>query len=148
MTMKAVAPGALAVALAAASTFPALAAAKQDVGEPPHFLSSLTGQAGDPKNGRKLVIKQGGCLSCHGMPIPEEADHGQIGPDLAGVASRLSEGEIRLRVVDPKILNPDTMMPAFYRTDGLHRVAANWQGKPILTAQEVEDVVAYLMTLK
>lgn len=145
MRMKAVALGAFAVAAAAA--MPAHAA-KQTIPEPPHSMSALTGQPGDVKNGRKLVIKQGGCLSCHQMPIPEEADHGHIGPDLAGVASRLSEGEIRLRVVNPKLVNPDTMMPAFHRTEGLHRVAAKWQGKPILTAQEVEDVVAYLMTLK
>ena len=69
-------------------------------------------------------------------------------PDLNGVASRLPEGEIRLRIVNPKYANPGTIMPAFYKTEGLHMVPKKWQGKPMLTAEEVEDVVAYLMTLK
>ena len=82
------------------------------------------------------------------MPIPEQSFHGKVGPDLTGIAGRYSEGEIRLRVVDSKTLNPATIMPAFYRVEGLHRVAKNFAGKPILTAEQVEDVVAYLMTLK
>nr|VFJ67918.1 MAG: sulfur oxidation c-type cytochrome SoxX [Candidatus Kentron sp. DK] len=111
---------------------------------------SLTGKPGDPDKGRALAIqrKKGNCLACHAMPIPEEEDHGNTGPDLAQVASRLTVPLLRLRVVDPKRVNPETMMQAFYKIDGLHRVAKKFQGKPILTAEEVEDVVAYLATLQ
>ncbi len=111
---------------------------------------SLTGKPGDPVNGRKVAInrKQGNCLACHKMPIPEQQFHGEVGPDLSTVGNTYGAGELRLRVVNPKIINPDTFMPAFYRPYGLHRVAKNFQGRTILTAQQVEDVVAYLQTLK
>ena len=111
---------------------------------------SLTGKAGDPVKGRDVAIhrKKGNCLACHALPAPEQPYHGEVGPDLNEVAGRLSEGEIRLRIVNPKYANPGTIMPAFYRTEGLHRVAKKWEGKTMLTAEEVEDVVAYLMTLK
>ena len=111
---------------------------------------SLTGKAGDSAKGRKTAInrRKGNCLACHVMPIPEQADHGQVGPPLNEVASRLSAGQIRLRIVDSKVVNPDTIMPAFYRIKGLHRVQKKWQGKTIISAQDVEDVTAYLMTLK
>lgn len=111
---------------------------------------SLTGKAGDAATGRKVAIdrKKGNCLACHKMPIPEQQFHGEIGPDLAGVGSRYKEAEMRLRIVNPKALNEDTIMPAFYRLDGLHEVHKNFKGKTVLAAQEVEDVVAYLMTLK
>ncbi len=111
---------------------------------------SLTGKAGDPVKGRKLAInrKKGNCLACHVMPIPEQADHGEVGPPLNDVGGRLSPGEMRLRIVDSKTLNPDTIMPAFYRTTGFHRVQKKWKGKTIISAQDVEDIVAYLVTLK
>ena len=111
---------------------------------------SLTGKAGDPVNGRKVAInrKKGNCLACHVMPVPEQADHGEVGPPLNDVGGRLSAAEIRLRIVNPKVVNPDTIMPAFYRIHGLHRVQKKWQGKTIISAQDVEDIVAYLMTLK
>ncbi len=111
---------------------------------------SLTGAPGDPVKGREVAIdrKLGNCLACHQMPIPEQPFHGETAPDLAGVADRYSEGELRLRVVNPKVINPATMMPAFYRTEGLNRVMKKFQGKPMLTAEQVEDIVAYLMTLK
>jgi sulfur-oxidizing protein SoxX len=111
---------------------------------------ALTGSAGDPDRGRKIAVnrKQGNCLACHILPIPEESFHGETGPDLHGVASRYTAGELRLRIVNPKVVNPGTLMPAFYRNDGFHRVAKNFQGKTILDAQQVEDLVAYLMTLK
>lgn len=114
------------------------------------IAKSLTGKAGDPKQGRVVAAdrKLGNCLACHSLPMPEQQFHGATGPDLAGVGSRLTQGEIRLRVVNPKVVNPETMMPAFYRVDGLHRVMDDFAGKPILTAAQVEDVVAYLMTLK
>jgi sulfur-oxidizing protein SoxX len=111
---------------------------------------SLTGKPGDPAKGREVAVnrKQGNCLACHTMPIPEQPFHGEVGPDLTGVAGRYSEGELRLRVVDPKVLNPDTIMPAFYKAAGLHRVLKGFEEKSILNAEQVEDVVAYLMTLK
>jgi sulfur-oxidizing protein SoxX len=110
----------------------------------------LTDQPGDPVKGREVAInrKKGNCLACHVMPIPEQSFHGEIGPDLTGVGSRYKIGELRLRVVDPKTLNPDTMMPAFYRKDGFHRVAKKFEGKTILGPQEVEDLLAYLMSLR
>ena len=112
--------------------------------------ASLTGKPGDAANGKKVVIgrKKGNCLACHIMPIPEEQFHGLTGPDLHGVGDRMDEAELRMRIVDPKIIDSDTMMPSFYRTADLHRVLKKFQGKTILSAQEVEDVVAYLMTLK
>ena len=111
---------------------------------------SLTGAPGDPVNGRKVAInrKKGNCLACHQMPIPEQQFHGEISPDLSGVGARYTEAELRMRVVDPKVFNEDTIMPAFYKNAGLHRVLKGFQGETMLSAQEVEDVVAYLMTLK
>ena len=123
-----------------------LAKMKVDDGLP----KSLTGKPGDAKKGRSTAIhrKKGNCLACHAMPVPEQADHGNIGPDLAGVASRLSAAEIRLRIVDPKSVNKDTIMPSFYKTVGFHRVQKKWQNKTVIGAQDVEDIIAYLLTLK
>lgn len=111
---------------------------------------SLTGVPGDPENGRAVAAdrKKGNCLACHEMPIPEESFHGRIAPPLGGVAARYDVGQLRLRVIDPKLVNPMTIMPAFYKSDGLHRVTKEFQGQTILSAQDVEDVVAYLTTLK
>ena len=110
---------------------------------------SLTGTPGDAARGRAVAFntKQGNCLACHKMPIPEQQFHGTVGPDISEVGGALSEGELRLRVVNAKGLNPDTIMPAFYRNDGFQRVMKKFQGKTILSAQQVEDVVAYLLTL-
>lgn len=114
------------------------------------IAKSLTGVPGDAKEGRKIAInrKQGNCLACHKLPIPEQAFHGEVGPDLGDVAKNLSEGEIRLRIVNSKAINPESFMPAFYRNDGFVRVLKKFQGKTILSAQQVEDLVAYLLTLK
>jgi len=111
---------------------------------------SLTGEPGDPERGRAAIshVQQGNCLACHEIPaLGDEPFHGDLGPSLSGVASRYDEGEIRLRIVDPKVVNPDTIMPAFYKTEGLHRVMPKFVGEPILSAQQVEDVVAFLLTL-
>jgi sulfur-oxidizing protein SoxX len=114
------------------------------------ILQSLTGRQGDPARGRAIVANRniGLCLLCHSGPFPEDRFQGNIGPDLSGAGSRWSEGQLRLRIVDARKFNPDTIMPSFYRVDDLARVPAPYRGKPVLTAVEVEDVVAYLMTLK
>jgi len=111
---------------------------------------SLTGAAGDPVRGRAIVVDRrlGACLLCHTGPFPEEKFQGTLAPDLSGAGSRWSEGELRLRLVDPTRLNPDTIMPAYYRVEGLTRVGDAWRGKPILTAEQIEDVIAFLMTLR
>lgn len=110
---------------------------------------SLTGASGDPVRGQKVAVDRGlgNCLACHAMPVNEPLQ-GNVGPTLVGVGSRLTEAELRLRVVNPKILNTQTAMPAFYRIDGLYRVRKDLVGKPILSAEQVEDIVAYLKTLK
>ena len=110
---------------------------------------SLTGRSGDPVEGRKVVEdrKLGNCLSCHAFPFAAE-DPGNIGPDLHGVGARLNPAELRLRVVNMKVLDPQTIMPAYYRVAGLRDVGKAFGGKPILTAQQVEDVVAFLASTK
>jgi sulfur-oxidizing protein SoxX len=111
--------------------------------------TSLTGAKGDPARGRALVASRqvGLCLLCHSGPFPEEPLQGNLAPDLRSVGG-LSEGQIRLRIVDPRLVNPDTIMPAYYRSEGLTRVAPALRGKTILTAEQIEDIVAYLLTLK
>jgi L-cysteine S-thiosulfotransferase len=110
----------------------------------------LSGAKGDPARGRAIVVDRqlGLCLLCHSGPFPEERFQGNIGPDLNGIGARLSEGQIRLRVADPGRLNPATLMPAYFRSEGLTRVAPAFEGKSLLGAEQVEDVVAFLMTLK
>jgi sulfur-oxidizing protein SoxX len=88
------------------------------------------------------------CLLCHTGPFPEERSPGNLSTDLTGAGSRWTTGQLRLRVVDARRLSPDGLMPAFHRVDGLRQVGAPWQGRPLLTAQQVEDVVAFLETLK
>ena len=111
--------------------------------------ASLTGSKGDPARGRAIVANRqvGLCLLCHSGPFPEERFQGDLAPDLRS-AARLTEGQIRQRIVDPARANPDTIMPAYYRTEGLTRVAPAFRGKPVLSAEQIEDVVAYLMTLR
>jgi L-cysteine S-thiosulfotransferase len=112
--------------------------------------ASLTGAKGDPARGRAIVINRqvGLCLLCHSGPFPEERFQGNLAPDLAGAGKRSTEGQLRLRIADSSRINPATIMPAYHRTDGLTRVAPMWRGKPILTAEQIEDVVAFLTTLK
>jgi sulfur-oxidizing protein SoxX len=110
----------------------------------------LTDQPGEAERGRRIVLDRDGgdCVICHAMPLPQRQFHGSIGPALDGVGARYSAGELRLRLVDPKALNSDTIMPAYHRVEGLQRVHERYRGKPILTAQQIEDVVAYLLTLR
>lgn len=111
---------------------------------------ALTAAPGDPARGRAIVAnrQQGLCLLCHTGPFPEERFQGNLAPDLAGAGSRWTEGQLRLRIADAQRLNPASIMPAYYRSEGLVRVGAAWQGKPILDAQQIEDVVAFLQTLR
>ena len=112
---------------------------------------SLTGQSGDPVEGRKVFSnrKQGNCLACHvNSEMPEESFHGEVGPPLDGVADRWSEAELRGIVSNAKMVFEGTMMPAFYIDSGYERPLEEFAGTSILTAQQVEDVIAYLMTLK
>ena len=135
--------GALAAAVIAGSLLPYQIV---DDGIP----ASLTGTAGDPARGRAIVVDRrlGTCLLCHSGPFPEEKFQGNLAPDLSGVGSRWSPGQMRLRLVDASRLNPDTIMPSYYRVEGLNRVAAGWRGKPVLSAEQIEDVVAFLSMLR
>lgn len=112
--------------------------------------NSLTGQPGNAQRGRAIVAnrQKGLCLLCHTGPFAEERFQGDLAPSLAGAGSRWNEGQLRLRIVDSRRVNADTIMPSYYRVDGLNRVGAAWQGQPVLTAAEIEDVVAFLLSLK
>jgi sulfur-oxidizing protein SoxX len=109
---------------------------------------ALTSEPGDAARGRSIVVNrdQGACLLCHALP--GEPFAGNVAATLAGAGARLSPAQLRLRVADSTRMNPNTPMPAYYRTEGLTQVAAAYRGKPILSAQQVEDVVAYLATLR
>jgi len=111
--------------------------------------ASLTGAKGDAARGRAIVANRqvGLCLLCHTGPFPEERFQGDLAPDLRNSA-RLTEGEIRQRIVDPTKANPQSIMPAYYKSEGLARVAPAYRGKTVLTAEQIEDIVAYLLTLK
>ena len=112
---------------------------------------ALTDQAGDPDKGKQVFLnrRQGNCLACHQVTaLSDHPFHGEVGPSLDGVADRYNLAELRLQVVDAKEINPDTIMPAFYRSEGFHKVLKKHQGKTVLSAQQVEDLLAYLQTLK
>ena len=133
----------LAAALVAACLLCGVAHAQDSLPE------SLTGAKGDPPRGRAIVTNRavGLCLLCHSGPFPEERFQGNLAPDLKGAGARWTEGQLRLRIVDSSRINPASIMPAYHRTEGLTRVAPAYRGKPILTAGEIEDVVAFLLTL-
>ncbi|WP_410733921.1 sulfur oxidation c-type cytochrome SoxX [Bradyrhizobium sp. sBnM-33] len=110
---------------------------------------SLTGATGDATRGRALVVERSStCILCHSGPFPEQKFQGDLAPDLTGSGSRWSEGQLRLRLVDAARLNAATIMPSYYRVDGLTRVGTLWRGKPILSAEQIEDIVAYLASLR
>ena len=109
----------------------------------------LTNARGDVVRGRALVVERSStCILCHSGPFPEQKFQGDLAPDLSGSGSRWSEGQLRLRVVDASRLNAATIMPSYYRLDGLDRVGTLWRGKPILSAEQIEDIVAYLGSLR
>jgi sulfur-oxidizing protein SoxX len=134
----------LAAALLAAGCLAGTAHAQAALSE------SLTGHKGDPARGRAIVASRqvGLCLLCHSGPFPEERFQGDLAPDLRGAGARWTEGQLRLRIVDSGRINPATIMPAYHRTQGLVRVAPAFRGKPILSPEQIEDVVAFLTTLR
>lgn len=110
----------------------------------------LTATSGNAERGRAIVANRqvGLCLLCHSGPFPDERFQGNLAPSLAGAGARWTPAQLRLRIADNRRLNPDSLMPAFHRTAGLQRVGGAWQGRPVLDAQQVEDVVAFLGTLQ
>lgn len=110
----------------------------------------LSATAGDAARGRAIVANRSLslCLLCHTGPFPEERFQGNLAPDLAGAGRRWSAAQLRLRLVDSRQLNPDSIMPAYHRSEGLTRVGTAWQAQPILSAQQIEDVVSFLLTLR
>ena len=100
-------------------------------------------------SGRRIVLDRdrGDCTICHAMPLPQREFHGTVGPPLDGIGRRATPNALRLRLVDPKAFNAETIMPAYYKVTGLHRVLDRYHARPILTAQQIEDVIAYLLTL-
>lgn len=118
----------------------------------PTMPTPVTAEPCDPVRGKAVAVNSdmGNCVICHMMPVPElpQGAAGDIGPDLAGVGSRLTPAELRQRIVNPKAIDPDTVMPAYFVATGLTRVQVKYEGRPILTAQQVEDLIAYLETLK
>jgi sulfur-oxidizing protein SoxX len=145
------------LALAGCVALVALAIARPAAADPGYAVSGdgiaapLAGAAaGDAVRGRALVANRQAslCLLCHTGPIPEERFQGNLAPDLHGAGQRWSAAQLRLRIVDASHFNPLTIMPSYYKTDGLNRVAPAFRDKTILTAQQIEDVVAWLLTLK
>jgi sulfur-oxidizing protein SoxX len=113
-------------------------------------MQSLTGSAGNQARGRAIIVdrQKGFCLLCHSGPFPEEALQGNLAPSLEGAGSRWNEGQLRLRLMDNKRVNTESIMPGYHRIEGLNRVGATWRDRPILSAAEIEDVLAFLMGLK
>ena len=126
--------------------FVSMAAAWGEEGIP----APLAGAKGDAARGREIVRDRqlGLCLLCHSGPFPEERQQGNLAPDLSGAGARNTPAQLRLRLVEPARMNPQTIMPSYYRTEGLARVAPSLRGKPLLNAQQIEDVVAFLSTLQ
>lgn len=111
---------------------------------------ALTATPGDAARGRAIVADRrvGLCLLCHSGPFPEERAQGNLASDLSGAGSRWTAAQLRARLVDARRLNPDTIMPSYYSTDALNQVAGRFRGKTILDAQQIEDVLSFLLTLR
>jgi sulfur-oxidizing protein SoxX len=142
--------GVAVAALTVGSAVPA-SAGSVEIAAMTEMKEPLTKTPGDAAKGKGIFSnrKLGNCLACHALEaMKEQPFHGEIGPPLDGVGANYSVAELRLRLVDPKQINPDTAMPSFYKSEGLHRVMKKFQGKTVLTAQQVEDLLAYLATLK
>ena len=121
---------------------------------PAMAMPPLTDQAGDPARGFVLLVSSGddggNCLVCHVLTDPRipEGFSGDVGPSLDGVGARMTGAQIRQQIVNPRLSDPDSLMPAYHVTEGLTNVATRYQNRPYLTAQEVEDITAYLETLQ
>lgn len=114
------------------------------------LTQALTTQAGDPQSGRAILLDRrlGMCLLCHSGPFPEERLQGNLASDLRGVALRRSAAQLRLQLVDARRLNSDTLMPSYFSTEGLLQVGERWRGRTLLEAQQIEDLIAFLLTLR
>ncbi|MBL8350273.1 MAG: sulfur oxidation c-type cytochrome SoxX [Burkholderiaceae bacterium] len=106
--------------------------------------------AGDPARGEAIATSRslGLCTLCHALPGQPPALQGNLGPPLAGIGARLDAQALRARLLTPERFNPDTLMPAYGRSEGLQRVAAAQRGRPLLTPAQIDDVVAYLAGLR
>ena len=142
-------------AVALLAPWPALAQGEPDLRATYNVVGDgipkpLTDDKPNVENGRRIVTERqsGLCVLCHSGPFPEVRFQGDLATNLAGTGARWSEAQLRLRLVDASRLNPQTIMPSYYRTDGLARVGWQWRGQPVLNAQQIEDVVAFLHTLR
>jgi L-cysteine S-thiosulfotransferase len=109
----------------------------------------LSNAAADPERGRKILVsRDSNCILCHAAPETGERFFGNLGPPLSGVGARLNAAQLRARIVAPQFFNRESIMPAYFRIEGLNRVAETYRGKPVLNAEQIEDVIAYLLTLK
>ena len=146
----------IALGTAAAAAAATVTAVAQDALVPIEVVGNgipmpLTAQPGDPARGKQVVTDatNATCLICHNMPdLPEQPDQGNLAPVMEHPGSKYTAAQLRLRLVNPKLITPDTIMPAYYRVDGLTRVQQQYVGKTIYKPQDVEDVIAYLLTLK
>lgn len=111
---------------------------------------SLTGEAGNAGRGRDVFTgrEQGHCVLCHAIDGLDVEFQGNVGPDLTAIGDRLTPGQIRLRIADAQLIWPETLMPSYYRVSGLNQVAPEYMGEPALSARQIEDLVAYLSSLK
>jgi sulfur-oxidizing protein SoxX len=109
----------------------------------------LTTTTPDPERGRKILVsRDSNCILCHAAPETGERFFGNLAPPLSGIGGRLNAAQMRARIVDPLYFNRESIMPAYFRIAGLNRVAETYRGKPVLNAEQIEDVIAYLLTLK
>ncbi|MBU3538981.1 sulfur oxidation c-type cytochrome SoxX [Polynucleobacter sp. UK-Gri1-W3] len=113
------------------------------------IFESLSAEPGNPVRGRAIVVSRqtGLCLLCHNGPFPEERFQGNLAPELKASVARLNAPQLRARIVNAAHFNPQTIMPAYYQTSHLNRVAPKFVGQTILNGQEIEDVIAFLTTL-
>ena len=113
------------------------------------IVESLSVEPGDPMRGRAIVASRqtGLCLLCHSGPFPEERFQGNLAPELKASVARLNAPQLRARIVNASHFNPQTIMPSYYQTNNLNRVAPKFAGQTILSGQEIEDVIAFLVTL-
>ncbi len=127
---------------------PCLAHSQTWVGD--SIVNPLTSSPGDISRGRAIVANRqvGLCLLCHSGPFPEERFQGNLAPDLTASVGRSTPAQLRARLVDPSRFNPSSIMPAYYRSTDLNRVAPKFANQTILTGQEIEDVVAFLVSLR